>query len=112
MNPQSFNPRMVVTIVFAFLIIVALFLRPGGTAEQATEKLTEVAQATQGKPQAPASAAPTRVPSAAWYAADPQPVTVPVAPDLAAQLPPEAPAGAPPVVAEPLPQGPDFPENR
>lgn len=111
MTSSSFNPRMTVVIVIAFLFIVALFIRPGGTAEQATDQLTDVAHEIGTKPAAvvtaPAGAAP-----AAWYAAAPESGPPPAPPAQQDAAPVAAPGAMPEVAPNPPPQGADFPQNR
>lgn len=109
MNSSNLNPRMTIIVVFAFLFIVALFISPGGTAEQATKQLGDVARTAAAK--RPAEA-PKPVPSS-WFAAAPDDAAVAPAPPPVASAPPPQPAGAIPLEApEPPPQGVDFPENR
>lgn len=114
MSAKPINTRLTIISVFAFLLIVALFMQPGGTAEQATDQLSEVARKVavkEGQPQphpTPVVPAPPR----AWYAADPATGPV-VSPPPVGNSQPEPPAGFPPMVApDPPPQGDDFPENR
>ncbi|MBC2670024.1 hypothetical protein ACFOON_10385 [Novosphingobium piscinae] len=104
------NPRMTIVVVIAFLIIVALFISPGGPAEQATGQITEAARATAGKPPARSVAPPPQ----SWFApedeaAPPPPPPPASAGDQGAALPAEP--GGFPVRENPPPRGPDFPEN-
>ena len=112
MNPKTINPRMTIVIVFAFLFIVALFMQPGGAAENATAQLADAAREVSVKPAELVPARPTKSPNAAWYAADsvesgPEPIAPPANPQDNA-VPPGDPR---PVDPNPPPQGPDFPNN-
>ena len=112
MSPKTINPRMTIVIVFAFLVIVTLFMQPGGTAENATAQLADVAREVSVKPAERVTSPPAKSPNAAWYAAEsaesgPDPIVPPGNPQDDG-----VPVGDPrPVDPNPPPQGPDFPNN-
>ena len=113
MTAQPLNMRLTVVIVFAFLFIVALFISPGGAAEQATSHITAVADQTSGKRPAALVSAPVRPASPSWFAPDGEQGAMDRAPhSLGARAEPApVPGDIPLVDPDPPPQGPDFPEN-
>ncbi|MBC2653407.1 hypothetical protein [Novosphingobium aerophilum] len=110
----TLNPRLTIVIVFAFLFIVALFVGPGGPADQVVPPpaLPSAAPLTTPRPSpSPSIAAST------WYTQEePTPPAVSPTPGNdggnGAANAPAAPAEGSPMVAPPPPQGPDFPENQ
>lgn len=113
MMARPLNMRLTVVAVFAFLFIVALFVRPGGAAEQATGQLAAVAEKTVGKRPAPVPTVSVRRVSPAWFAPDGEQDAMAAAPNNAAEdaEPAPVPGDLPLVDPDPPPQGPDFPEN-
>ena len=107
----TLNPRLTIVIVFAFLFIVALFVGPGGPADQVVppSAMPSAAPLTTPRPTPSPSVA-----TSAWYNQE-EPTPPAVSPTPANEggndggNPSAVDAGA--VVAPPPPQGPDFPEN-
>ena len=99
------KPKTLLGLLAGFLVLVALFLRPGGTAETTSARLQEVASKVAAPPApVPTAAAPARH---GWFAPEPEAVPSPAATHPA---PITVPAGDPqPVYLDPPPSGPDFP---
>ena len=113
MIARTASLRQTVLIVFAFLFIVALFLSPGGAAEQATDQLTAVATKAPGKRTVPSSHAADHAARAAWFEPAAEHGAIDPAPHGAEgfAVPAPVPGDLPMVDLDPPPRGPDFPEN-
>ena len=113
MTARPLNMRLTVVIIFAFLFIVALFISPGGAAEQATSQISAVAEKTSGKRPAAVVGAPVRPANPSWFAPEGEQGAMDPAPhSLGGKAEPGlVPGDIPLVDPDPPPQGPDFPEN-
>ena len=110
---RTLNTRFIVVAVFAFLFIVALFASPGGPADEIVPPVDMASAAPAPMPVAAAS--PTSA-AQSWYSQEePTPPAITPSPAEGGNGGGNAVADVAPDqhgVAPPLPQGPDFPENR